>query len=191
MSLLKVFLLSTIVLVSSTFAESFMLDKAHTNVGFKAKHLLVSSVNGNFDMFDGSIEFDYMKKQLKALKGTINVASIDTDNEKRDKHLKSPDFFDAKKFPKMTFVSTKVDGNHLWGDLTIKGITKNIKLEIDDVGTIIGPKSNKRIGFVLEGKINRLDYGLNWNKLLETGGAIVSNEIKLIIELEGIEKKKM
>lgn len=191
MRLLKVMALSAVVLAGSLFAETFMVDKPHTNVGFKAKHLLVSSVNGNFDTFDGSIDFDYMKKELKGLKGTVSVGSIDTDNTKRDNHLKSEDFFDAAKFPEIKFVSTKVDGEYLWGDLTIKGVTKNVKFEIEDVGTVIGPKGNKRVGFVLEGKINRFDYGLNWNKLLETGGAIVSKDIKLIIEMEGIAKKMM
>ncbi len=191
MRLLKVLALSAVVLVSSVFAESFMVDKPHTNVGFKVKHLLVSSVNGNFGTFDGSIEFDYMKKELKSVKGTIGVASINTNNIKRDSHLKSADFFDVDKFPEMTFVSTKVDGDYLWGDLTIKSVTKNVKFEVEDIGTIVGPKGNKRVGFVLEGKIKRLDYGLSWNKLLEAGGAIVSNEIKLIIEMEGIAKKKM
>jgi len=189
MSLFKILALSAILLVSSVFAESFMIDKPHTNVGFKAKHLLVSSVNGNFKTFDGSIEFDYMKKKLTSLKGTISTASIDTDNAKRDKHLRSADFFDTAKFPEMKFISTKINDKYVWGDLTIKGITKNIKLEIEDIGTVVGPKGNKRVGFTLEGKINRLDYGLNWNKLLETGGAIVSKDIKLIIEMEGIAKK--
>lgn len=188
MRLLKVLVLSAVVLVSSMFAESFMLDMPHTHVGFKAKHLLVSSVNGNFNSFDGSIEFDYAKKQLTSLKGTISVASISTDNAKRDTHLKSSDFFNAEQFPEIKFVSTKIDGNYLWGDITIKDVTKNIKFEIADIGTIVGPKGNKRVGFVLEGKINRFDYGLNWNMLLEAGGAIVSQDIKLIIEMEGISK---
>ena len=191
MRILKVLALSVMVLISSVFAESFMIDKPHTNVGFKVKHLLVSSINGNFRTFDGNIEFDYMKKQLIGVNGTISVASIDTNNIKRDDHLKSPDFFDAAKFPDMKFVSTKVDGDYLWGDLTIKGTTKNVKFEIEDIGTVVGPKGNKRVGFVLTAKINRLDYGLNWNKLLEAGGAIVSKDIKLIIEMEGIAKKMM
>ena len=189
MGFLKAVALSVMVFAGSVFAQSFTVDKPHTNVGFKVKHLLVSSVNGNFDAFDGSIDFDYENKQLKGLKGTVIVGSIDTDNTKRDDHLKSADFFDAEKFPQITFVSTKVEGDYLWGDLTIKGVTKNVKFEIEDVGTVIGPKGNKRIGFVLEGKINRFDFGLNWNKLLETGGAIVSSDIKLIIEMEGIEEK--
>jgi|LGOV01.1.fsa_nt_gb polyisoprenoid-binding protein YceI len=191
MRLFKVLALSAVVLVSSVFAESFMIDKPHTNIGFKVKHLLVSSVNGNFNTFEGNIEFDYMKKELKSVKGTVIVSSIDTGNVKRDEHLKSDDFFNETKFPEIKFTSTKVDGEYLWGNLTIKGVTKNIKFEIEDIGTVIGPKGNKRVGFVLEGKIKRLDYGLNWNKLLEAGGAIVSNEIKLIIEIEGIAKKMM
>ena len=188
MRLIKVFILGTAIFAGGLFAESFMLDKPHTNIGFKAKHLLVSSVNGNFTEFDGNIEFDYMKKELIALEGKIKVASINTDNAKRDDHLRSGDFFDANKFPEITFVSTKVEGDTLWGDLTIKGITKNVKFALDDVGTVIGPKGNKRVGFVLTGKVNRFDYGLNWNKLLEAGGAVVSEEIKIIIEMEGIAK---
>lgn len=191
MNVIKTLALGAMLLVSSVFAESFSVDKPHTNVGFKAKHLLVSTVNGHFDTFDGSIDFDYMKKQLKDVKGTIEVASLDTNNVKRDSHLKGSDFFDATKFPKITFVTTKVDGDSLWGDITIKGVTKNVKFDIEDVATIIGPKGTKRVGFALEGKINRFDFGLNWNKVLEAGGAIVSKEIKLVIELEGIAKDMM
>ena len=188
MKLVKSLTLGSVLLVSSMFAESFTIDKPHTNVGFKAKHLVVASVNGNFDSFDGSIEFDYAKKQLQNIQGTISVDSIDTDNVKRDKHLKSADFFNASKFPQITFTSTKVEGDYVWGDLKIKDVTKNVKFEIEDMATIIGPKGNKRIGFALEGKINRFDYDLKWNKVLEAGGAIVSKNIKLIIELEGIAK---
>lgn len=188
MKLVKSLALSSVLLVSSMFAEGFKIDKSHSSVGFKAKHLVVATVNGNFDSFDGSIEFDYEKKQLQNIQGTIEVDSIDTDNVKRDKHLESADFFNESKFPQITFTSTKVKGDYVWGDLTIKGVTRNVKFELEDVATIIGPKGNKRIGFVLEGKIDRFDYGLKWNKVLEAGGAIVSKDIKLIIELEGIAK---
>jgi len=188
MKLVKSLTLGSLLLASSMFAESFEIDKPHSSVGFKAKHLVVATVNGNFNSFDGSIEFDYATKQLESIKGTIAVKSVDTDNKKRDKHLKSSDFFNASKFPKITFTSTKVEGDNVWGDLTIKGITKNAKFELEDVATIIGPKGNKRIGFALSSKINRFDYGLKWNKALEAGGAIVSKDIKLIIELEGIAK---
>lgn len=176
-------------LVSTLFAGNYNVDKSHSNVDFKVKHLMISNVSGSFNEFKGSFEYDEKTKTLVSLDGEIQVASINTDNEKRDKHLRAPDLFDAEKFPLITFKLTKVDGDDVYGDFTMKGITKNIKLNFDNGGTIKDPWGNERAGFALSGKIDRTDFGITWNKVLEAGGVTVGNIIKLDIELEGIKAK--
>ena len=188
MNIKKLALVSTL-LVSTLFAGTYNVDKSHSNVAFKVKHLMISNVKGNFNDFKGSFEYDEKTKTLTSLNGEIKVASINTENEKRDKHLRAPDIFDAAKFPLITFKLTKIDGDDAYGDFTMKGVTKNIKLDFDNGGTIKDPWGNFRAGFSLSGKIDRKDFGITWNKVLEAGGLTVGNIIKLDIELEGIKAK--
>jgi len=188
MNLKKLVLTSTL-LVSTLFAGSYNVDKTHSNVGFKVKHLMISNVSGKFNEFKGSFEYDEKAKTLVSLNGEIQVSSINTENEKRDTHLKAPELFDAAKFPLITFKLTKIDGDDAYGDITIKGITKNIELDFDNGGTIKDPWGNDRAGFSLSGKIDRTDFGITWNKVLEAGGVTVGNTIKLDIEIEGIKAK--
>ena len=173
-------------------ASEYIIDETHTNVGFSVKHMMITNVKGDFKTYEANIDFDKDKKTFKVLKASIDTASIDTENEKRDEHLKSDDFFNSAKFPKMTFEMTsyKADGNEgeMNGNLTIRGITKPIKLKVEDISTVKDFKGQNRVGFSLEGKINRMDYDLKWNKVLEAGGVAISDEVKIIVEIEAVEK---
>lgn len=173
-------------------ASEYKLDNSHTMVGFSVKHLMITNVKGDFKNYDAKIDFDKATKNFKSFSANVDTASIDTGIEKRDAHLKSDDFFSSEKFPKMTFVmkSYEVDGDEgkMKGDLTIRGITKPVVLEVDDLATIKDFDGNNRIGFTLKGKINRMDYDLKWNKALEAGGVAVSEEVKIIVDVEAVEK---
>ncbi len=173
-------------------ASSYTIDNSHTNVGFSVKHMMITNVKGEFKTYDAKIDFDLATKNFKSFSANVDIASIDTGIEKRDAHLKSEDFFSSEKFPKMTFVmkSYEVDGDEgkMKGDLTIRGITKPVILEVDDLATIKDFDGNNRIGFTLKGKINRMDYDLKWNKVLETGGVAVAEEVKIIVDVEAVEK---
>ena len=173
-------------------ATEYTIDESHTHVGFSVKHLMITNVNGEFKTYNAEIDFDAKTKTFNKLNAVIDTASIDTDNQKRDDHLKSEDFFASEKFPKMTFQMTsyKVDGDEgiATGNLTIRGITKEVKLKVEDLGTVKDFKNVNRVGFTLKGKINRMDYDLKWNKALEAGGVAVAEEVKLIVEVEAIEK---
>ena len=173
-------------------ASEYIIDNSHTTVGFSVKHMMITNVKGDFKTYDGMIDFDKDKKTFKVLKASLDTNSIDTANEKRDEHLRSEDFFLSEKFPKMTFVmkSYKSDGNKgkMSGDLTIKDVTKAVTFDVDDIATVKDFQGNNRVGFTLKGKINRMDYGLKWNKALETGGLAVSEEVKILVEIEAIEE---
>lgn len=170
----------------SLFGALYNVDASHSSVGFKVKHMMISNVSGNFLKFGGSYDLD--EGTLKALEGTIEVGSIDTGIEKRDAHLKNEDFFDAAKHPEITFVMKTFDGDSVTGDLTMHGVTRSVTLDAEVSGTITDPWGNVRSAVALNGSIKRSDFGLNWNKALETGGVVVGDKIKLDIELEGIAK---
>lgn len=181
--------LASVVTAGSLFAGSYNIDSSHSNVSFKVKHLMISNVSGKFDKFSGILKYDEKTNTLKTLEGNVEVSSINTENKKRDGHLKSADFFDAKKYPKLTFKLKKVDGDNAHGVLTIKGVSKNVVFDFENNGTIKDPWGNTRVGLELTGKINRKDYGLNWNKTLEAGGVVVGNKVKISISIEGILAK--
>lgn len=173
-------------------AQEYLVDKAHSYVGFSAKHLMITKVRGEFTDYDSKIAFDEKKKQILALEGNIKVKSIDTQNGKRDDHLRSADFFDEAKFPVLSFKMTKFESKgegegKLHGDLTIKGITKPVVLKAEITGPIADMGGKKRIGIELEGKIDRREFGLTWNKALESGGVLVGEEIEIKVELQAIE----
>ena len=165
---------------SALFAGTYNIDVSHSNVGFTVKHMMITNVSGKFNDVAGTFEYDEKTNTLTSLSGEIIVASINTANEKRDTHLKADDIFDAEKFPKITFKSTKVEKEVVYGDLTIKGVTKNVKLNLENGGAL-----GKKAGFTLNGKINRSEFGVTWNKALETGGVAVSDEVKLVIDVQG------
>jgi len=165
------------------------LDVAHSEIAFKVKHLMISNVKGTFKEFDASIYTtgeDFMTSEIDFW---LNPASIDTGAPDRDAHLKSADFFDVENHKQITFIGNtyeKVDEDSytLYGDLTIKGITKQIKLDVGFGGVMKDPWGNEKAGFTINGKINRKDFGLNWNAALEAGGVLVGEEIKINCEVE-------
>ncbi len=171
------------------FASTYNVDTSHSTVDFKVKHMMVSNTKGTFDEFKGSFEYDEETKVLKSLNGEIKVASINTSNKKRDDHLRADDIFDAKKYPNITFKLTKIDGDDAYGDLTIKGVTRNVKLDFENGGTVKDPWGVERAGFSLSGKIKRADFGLTYNSILEAGGVAIGEVVKLDIEMEGIKVK--
>ena len=169
----------------------WVLDPTHSEITFKVKHLMISNVKGAFKTFDASIDGeDFRTSNFNV---TIDTGSISTNNDDRDAHLKSPDFFEVEKYPEITFVSTslkKVDDNEfkLIGDLTIKGTTKEIELDTEFGGFMKDPYGNEKTGFSINGKLNRKDFGLNWNAALEAGGVMVGNEIKVNAEVQFVKQ---
>ncbi|WP_228254724.1 YceI family protein [Halarcobacter bivalviorum] len=185
-------LLSSALAMTLANATPHTLDNMHTDVGFSVKHLMITNVKGNFTDYEGKIDFDYKTKTFNALEAKIKATSVNTGIEKRDNHLRSDDFFAAAKYPEITFKmkSYKADGDEgvMTGDLTIRGITKEVELDVEDIATIKDLEGNNRVGFTLEGKINRMDFDLKWNKALEFGGVAVSETVKLIVEVQAVEK---
>lgn len=181
--------LASLVASSALFAGTYTVDTSHSNVGFSVKHMMITNVSGKFKDVTGTFEYDEETNSLKALEGVILVSSIDTANEKRDTHLKEEDIFHAEKYPNINFKITKIDGDKAYGDLTMKGVTKNIELDLDNGGTIIDAWGKRIAGFELNGKISREDFGITWNKVLEAGGVAVGDTVKLNIAVEGILAK--
>lgn len=186
---LKKLVLGSTLLASTLFAGNYNVDVSHSSVGFKVKHMMISNAVGKFDTFKGTFEYDEKNNTLTSLNGQIDVMSVNTENKKRDDHLKKADMFDVEKYPMINFVVTKIDAEDVYGDFTLKGITKNIKLELENGGTIKDPWGNYRAAFALTGKIKRSDYGLTYNSVLEAGGVAVGDTVKLNIEIEGIKIK--
>lgn len=171
---------------SQLSGETLAIDKSHSEVGFSIKHLMISNVKGKFTEFDGDLEYDLKVKKFTKFDAFVVAKSIDTGIEKRDNHLRSPDFFEVSKYPKLTFKMTKYEDGYLHGDLTIHGITKPISFELENNGIIKDLQGNTRLGFTLEAKIDRKDFGLTWNKALEMGGVLVGDKVKITIELETV-----
>lgn len=174
---------------TTAFAAKFDLDKSHTSISFTAPHLMVSKVKGRFDHFDGSFDFDEKNMKLDAINVMVKTDSINTNEKDRDKHLRSPEFFDVAKYPDMTFKSTKIEykknkPQKVHGDLTIRGITKPVILDVEYGGAVTDPMGNRVVAFEASSKVNRKDFGLNWNKALDKGGWVVGDEIKIAIEGE-------
>jgi len=182
-------ILASLLFISSLFAGEYTIDKAHSSVGFKVKHMMVSNVKGTFDNFKGNFEYDEKTNMLKSLSGEIEVASINTANKKRDAHLRADDIFHAAKYPTITFELSKIEDDTAYGTLTMKGVTKKIKLDFEAGGSIINHRGKQVAGFALYGKLKRSDYGITWNKVLEAGGVAVGDVVKLEIEIEGALKK--
>ena len=167
---------------------TYTVDNVHSQVHFKVAHLVISTVRGNFTDYSANIEADPASKTVKSVQAVVKTASIDTRNQKRDDHLRSADFFDASNHPEMTFKSTKVVGKGdyitVYGDLTIRGNTRNIELRGKFSGEVKDPWGNTKAGFEAKGKINRQDFGLSWNKALDTGGLVVGDEVEIGLEIE-------
>lgn len=165
----------------------WLTDPAHSEIFFKVKHMVISTVTGEFTKFQGSIESESDDFSNATFDFFIEVDSINTKISDRDKHLKSEDFFDVISYPKLTFTSKSgIKNNKITGVLTIKEVSKEITLDADFGGIIKDPWNNQRAGFEFTGKLNRKDFGLNWSQMTEAGGLVVSNEVKLQINLEFI-----
>jgi polyisoprenoid-binding protein YceI len=171
-------------------STTWKIDPMHSEAHFSVKHLVISTVSGEFKTFDGQLEttdgdtFTGAKVTFSA-----DVASISTNNEQRDGHLKSPEFFDAEQFPKLSFASssfTSTDDKHytLVGDLTIKGTTKPLTLTVEYGGTMVDGYGNTKAGFEIAGVINRKEYGLTWSAVTEAGGVVVSDDVKLMLSIQ-------
>lgn len=175
-------------------AAHWDVDKAHTSLKFTVQHLVISEVEGVFKMFDGSVESKGADFNNASVNFTVDVASVNTGDEKRDGHLKSDDFFNAEKYPRMTFNSTsfkKIKGNMyvLEGNLTIRDVTKKVKWAVIFNGTVKDPWGNVKAGFKATTKINRKEYGLKWNVMTEAGGTVVGDEVAITVNAEFTQKK--
>jgi polyisoprenoid-binding protein YceI len=170
---------------------TYKVDIAHSKVGFEVTHLVVATVEGKFSEFEGTFKID-PKLEKSNIDVTIKAASVNTDNKDRDEHLRSPDFFDAKKFEKLTFKSKKITGTpealKVSGDLTIHGVTKPVVLDAKYTGSVKDPWGNERVAFRASTKINRKDFGLNWSKAVEVG-PVVGDEVTLDLRVEAIKEK--
>lgn len=179
---------------STAFAAQYKVDASHSSVGFAVKHL-VGKVKGQFKEFEGTFSFDPAKPTAATGRFVAKTASISTENAKRDEHLKSEDFFDAKKFPELVLDKLKLSpakGKNkfkLTGELTMHGVTKPITLDAEYNGTAKDPWGNNRAGFSASGKLNRKDYGIVWNKTMDTGSLMLGEEVELDLQVEAIEEK--
>ena len=177
---------------TSVSAQEYTLDKVHTYVGFKVSHMMVSNVKGQFQEYDGVIKYDPKKPEKAFAEATIKVASIDTNNEKRDNHLRSDDFFNAEKFPNITVKTKKVvkkgDKLEVTADLTIRDVTKEIKFPVEVRGPVTVEKGKQKLGLAAEITINRHDYGVKWNRTMEAGGLVVGNDVTIVLEIEADSK---
>jgi polyisoprenoid-binding protein YceI len=170
------------------------IDGSHSTAEFSVRHLMITNVKGRFGTVAGTVDYDAEKPEASQIDVTIDATSIDTRDEKRDGHLRSPDFFDVEKSPAITFKSTSVkktdDGFAATGDLTIRGVTKPVTLEVEGPSEPNkDPWGNTRIGASATTKINRKDFGLNWNTALEAGGVLVGEQVKISIEVSLVQAK--
>jgi polyisoprenoid-binding protein YceI len=174
--------------------KKWALDPTHSEVQFKIKHLMITNVTGSFDIFSVSAQTQDEDFTKAGISFTADVNSISTNNEQRDTHLKGTDFFESEKYPHIKFRATNTenidrDGSYdLYGDLTIRDITKNVKLSVEFGGVVKDPYGNTKAGFTINGKVNRKDFGLTWNAVTEAGGVVVSDEVRIMAEIQLIEK---
>jgi polyisoprenoid-binding protein YceI len=176
-------------------ATKWILDPSHSEVGFKVRHLMITNVKGIFKSYDVNAETDGDDFNKAKISFSADVDSIDTNSEQRDGHLKSPDFFDAVNHPKITFSATKyenVDNNgsyELYGDLTIRGISKQVKLDVEFGGVVKDLWGGTRAGFTINGKVDRKEWGLTWNAATEAGGVLVSDTIQINCEIQLVKQQ--
>lgn len=175
-------------------AATYKIDPAHSSVTFTVAHMAISKVHGRFDKFSGTLDYTPGETKTWKTEAEIETVSINTGVEDRDKHLRGPDFFNAEKFPLMTFKSVKVSGvkglkGKVHGELTLMGVTKPVVLTVEASGPATDPWGNERLGAAATASINRKDFGLAWNKLLETGGLLVGEKVDIRLELEFVKEK--
>ena len=181
------FIVTLLTFATSLFAATYEIDNAHSSVSFKITHL-VSTVRGSFDSFKGTIDFDQKAIANSSTSASIDVKTIDTNNPKRDEHLKSADFFEVEKYPQITFTSKKVEEGKMTGDLTMHGVTKEVLLSFTFTGTANDARGNERVGFSATTEIDRKDFGITYNKVLDNGGVMLGDKVKIEIEVEAVKK---
>lgn len=164
------------------------LDAAHSEIGFKVKHMMISTVTGHFEAFNATVTTDSDNFSNADFDFVASVGSISTKNTDRDNHLKSNDFFNAEAYPEMTFKSTSFDGEKMTGDLTIRDVTKSIELNVDFNGIAVDPYGQTKAGFEITGAINRKDFGLAWSAVTEAGSVVVAEQVKLVVDLQFIQE---
>jgi len=175
---------NTATLAKTTWA----IDNAHSEITFKVRHMMIASVTGKFETFTATAETEGDMLEGATLHFSAETASVNTHAADRDNHLRSADFFDSENYPNMTFTSISVSENSVTGILTIKGVSKEVNLKMENGGTGIDPWGNTRIGFSVHGKINRKDFGLNWNAALEAGGVLVSDDVTINAEIQFVKQ---
>lgn len=174
--------------------QPFTIDKGHSSVTFRIRHNMVANVSGRFNDFSGAIQLNRENPTASSVEFTINAASVDTDSENRDKHLRSADFFDVEKFPTISFKSTAVakgkttDTYDVTGDFTMRGVTKRITLPVTFLGFSKNGRGMPLAGFEIETTINRKDYGVIWNRALDEGGFVLADDVKVAISLETVQR---
>ena len=172
---------------------AWQIDNSHSEIQFTVRHMMISKVRGTFTDFSGTVDLDEKNPEGAGVEVTVNLDSINTRDEQRDGHLKSPDFFDVETYPQANFRSTNVERTgettaNVTGDLTMHGVTKPITLEVEYQGMAKSPWGTYSAGFSATGKLNRKDWGLNWNQALETGGVLVGEEVTLNVEVELVKQ---
>ena len=172
-----------------TATSTWTIDPAHSSAEFAVKHLMVSTFKGNFRSLEGTVHLDEDNPASSSVVASVDVASVDTQNPERDAHLRSDDFFNADLYPKMTFRSTRVEqvGEKNWkviGDLTIRDVTKEVVLDTEYEGRIVDPWSSERIGFAARTELSRKEFGVRWNTLLESGGVVVGDKVRIGLNIE-------
>lgn len=184
-----------VALAAPALAETstWEIDPAHSSIQFGVRHLMISTVKGKFPKFTATAVADEKEPTRAVVEASIDAASIDTGETKRDEHLRGPDFFDVAKYPTITFKSTKVEpaGDHhfkLHGDLTMHGVTKPVVLDIEATPQVKGMRGETRAGARATTKVNRKDFGINWSKTMDGGGVVVGDDVDVTIEVEGVKK---
>jgi polyisoprenoid-binding protein YceI len=172
---------------------TWQIDYSHSHIYFTARHMMISKVRGRFSQWEGVIEFDEQNPKNTTVDVTVDVSSINTRDEQRDGHLRSPDFLNVGEFPQMTFKSNRVvmegaNEGKLYGDLTIRGVTKEVVLDVEYAGQAKSPWGTISAGFSAKGSLNRKDWGLTWNQALETGGVLVGEKVEIEVELELVKQ---
>src|SRR3954467_7601824 len=173
--------------------STWQLDASHSSIGFAVKHLMIATVKGSFGGYDASFAGKESDLQKATVSVSIDAKTINTGNEQRDGHLRSGDFFETDKYPTITFTGKRIDGNpfgdfKIIGDLTMHGVTKEVVLDATFEGRAKDPWGNSRLGYTASGKLRRSDFGLSWNQALETGGVVVSDEVKISVEASFVQK---
>ncbi len=178
--------------VGSASAQKFIIDQSHSQIGFAVKHMMISTVKGNFQKFEGHIFFDAKKIEKSSVEVSLLTASIHTNNEKRDGHLRSGDFFEAEKNPQITFKSSKMEkkdkGYQAQGQLTMRGVSREVTIHFQLVGPIKNDWGKQVLAVEGDLTINRQDYGVSWNKTLDSGGVLVSDSVKIDLNIEAAQE---